>query len=458
MSVRVAHRQLGFPWCPLRTIDEVQLDGDEPLRAEVRASHDEVELTVHLGSPREPGEPGDRHERSTARLRVGREPAFELDGQSHWWSFEPQDRHDDALASVIEWATWCVPREGPRPARSEARDARRRAITRLATTAAAIAWELGEEPARSIAMAFAPRARAFVYAGLCDDVRGRFAQLVEAWPGLLALAALSPSAVPLARQLAGGASARDALDHLLGARASRGGARRLVREAPLGLDGGVLLDALDAPGIDVNDLPAADEARRTWYSWAASWQRVSTRRRPPWAARFGGFVSRHAAALDAVTRDERSDPHTVLSTILDHAWHTAAPPGRDSSPTRVMATLQAWHEQLWASDVEPATALRTGPAIFPLDDEIVISPIATAGELAIEGREQRHCVASYAALGAAGELCFYRAVIAGERLTLAITDRGGRWRLVEAAGVCNRPASTRANRAIAAWLSALDAV
>ncbi len=450
-----AHRQLGFPWCPLRSVDAVQLDGAEPLRAEVRANDDEVELTVGLGAPGAPGAPGHHDERSTARLRVGRDAAFEIDGRPHWWSFEPLDRHDDALAAVIEWAAWRAPRAGSWQAQSEARDARRRAITRLATTAAALAWELTEEPARSLAMCFAPRARAFVYAGLRDDALGRFAQLVESWPGLLALAALSSSAGPIARQLAAGASARDTLDHLLGARAGRSGARRLVRAAPLGLDGGVLLDALDAPGLDVNDLPASEEARRTWYAWAATWQRVSKRHHPPWAERFGGFVSRHADTLDEIAHEEQSDPHTLLAAVLDHVRHTGAPPGRGSSPVRVLAALRTWHEDLWGADVEPETPLRTGPEIPPPVDEVVITPIATARDLVAEGREQRHCVASYAALGAAGELCFYRAAVAGERLTLAITDRGGRWQLVEAAGAGNQPPSPRANRAIAAWLDAL---
>ena len=120
-----------------------------------------------------------------------------------------------------------------------------------------------------------------------------------------------------------------------------------------------------------------------------------------------------------------------------------------------MARVQAWHEGLWVPALAPSQPLRVGP-IPATSSGVDAAPLTSVGELVAEGRAMRHCVASFAARGVSGEWCFYRVNVRDERLTVALTDRPGRWRLVEAAAAGNHVASEAAYHALAGWLDELN--
>jgi hypothetical protein len=284
---------------------------------------------------------------TTARLRVAHPAAFTVDERPSWWSFEPPGDHDDVLGEAIAAARGHLGLLGvPRVWRDAGPAGRRAAISRLAAEAASLAWARCDPTARATAIAFAPPARSYVYAGLLADARGHLARVVETWPGLLALgAAHTHGHAEIMRLLLDGRSVRDVLDGTLGKLRDRPGARRMVREAPIDLDGSVLRDAIAGPAIDVNDLPFGPDARRTWYRWAATWRRVIEGRPQGSPIRFGGFVSRHALELEAIARAERADAAALLSSLLERLDRTGAPvPDRASSPAREMARLRAWQE------------------------------------------------------------------------------------------------------------------
>ena len=64
-----------------------------------------------------------------------------------------------------------------------------------------------------------------------------------------------------------------------------------------------------------------------------------------------------------------------------------------------------------------------------------------------------HCVGSMAELGARGVRYFYRAVVGGQRVTLAVVPAAEGWRLDDAAGFANSRIQHPA--LVARWLAAL---
>lgn len=412
----------------------------------MHAASDEVELVV---SPW-PGMRCQPWSRVTAQLRLVHPVMIALDKTPHWWSFdspsEDGDVLDDLVGRTVGWRHL--------PMGSTPRAHAHALLHSLVTHAAGLAMERADACTLAKVRGLAPRTRSFAYAALLADERGHFAQALAAWPGLVALAAHHTSSDLIARLILDGRSIRDIVDGTLGAERARPGARRLVRFAPCDLDGAALRGVIEAPGIDVNDLPSGPVARRTWYRWAAAWRAVIERRPQGSPIRVGGFVSRHALELEALARDADVDAEALVTELLDHIDHTTTPPpGRSSSPALVVARLRTWHEALWSLELDRDTALPIGPAAPIAPSPLVVTPIATVGALVAEGRTMHHCVATYAGRAAAGELCFYKVTLGDERLTVAVTYRHGRWRIIEASGPCNRRPTPRARRQLDAWLA-----
>lgn len=439
-------RDVGAPW----SHEAVEVHTREGVwRASLHVARGEVELVVSAW----PGMRCQPWSEVTARLRLVHPVEITLDDRPHWWSFEPPMDQADVLAELVRTS---VGRQRWPPM-----DARHlhacTLLDRLVAHATDLALEVTDEGAVAIVRELAPRTRAFAYAGLLADERGRFAEALAAWPGLIALAASHPSSALIARLIHEGRSIRDIVDGTLGELRDRPGARRLVRDAPPRLDGAALRGVIEAPGIDVNDVPAAPAARPYWYRWASAWRVVIEDRPQGSPIRVGGFVSRHALALEALARAVDATAETLVAELLDMLDRTATPPpGRSSSPARVLERLRAWHETLWDLRLGRDAVLRVGPPGPAAPSPLVVTPLATAAELVAEGRAMRHCVAAYAADGVAGQLCFYQVTLDDERLTVAISDRGGRWRLVEASGPRNRAPSPRACRKLETWLDCLN--
>jgi hypothetical protein len=90
------------------------------------------------------------------------------------------------------------------------------------------------------------------------------------------------------------------------------------------------------------------------------------------------------------------------------------------------------------------------PPPFPGSENI--TPIASAAELAKEGREQDHCVGMYLAPVLAGLSYVYK-VLKPERATLSLFRSGGEWRLEQVRGQANRPISEETMRTVRNWFA-----
>jgi hypothetical protein len=73
------------------------------------------------------------------------------------------------------------------------------------------------------------------------------------------------------------------------------------------------------------------------------------------------------------------------------------------------------------------------------------------GDLIAEGREMRHCVASYVGAVLSGAVAIYSAMVDGERLTVELRARGGEWRIGQVAGATNRPPTAAEMLALRRW-------
>ena len=91
----------------------------------------------------------------------------------------------------------------------------------------------------------------------------------------------------------------------------------------------------------------------------------------------------------------------------------------------------------------------------PITGNEMIQPLVSWEELVNEGREMRHCVASWHYRVKLREVFIYR-VYGADRLTLAIARQGDGWRILEVKSYCNRPAPTYDLHKIQQWLSGND--
>jgi hypothetical protein len=105
-------------------------------------------------------------------------------------------------------------------------------------------------------------------------------------------------------------------------------------------------------------------------------------------------------------------------------------------------------EQIRKQDrVPPGTVFRLPPAHTSRE----ILPITTGEQLALEGRQQHNCVASYWQRILAGELYIYK-MFSPERATIALEFDGRTWTLGQIAGPFNASAASETIRAAKVWL------
>lgn len=89
----------------------------------------------------------------------------------------------------------------------------------------------------------------------------------------------------------------------------------------------------------------------------------------------------------------------------------------------------------------------------PLPGTEHIVPITTRPELRMEGRQQHHCVGTYAHMILSGRYYVYK-ILQPERATVCIArDAGGAWRVNQLKGICNRQVSGDTCLAVRQWLN-----
>jgi hypothetical protein len=88
---------------------------------------------------------------------------------------------------------------------------------------------------------------------------------------------------------------------------------------------------------------------------------------------------------------------------------------------------------------------------------VEVTHIADARNLAAEGHEMNHCVASGLAEAAAGELFLFSVRTATSGLTLALEVRhDGTYAIQELRGVSDRDPSARERERVAEWVAAVN--
>ena len=120
-----------------------------------------------------------------------------------------------------------------------------------------------------------------------------------------------------------------------------------------------------------------------------------------------------------------------------------------------IARLRQLHADL-SADFQKIEKLRKAHGALPLPPLPVIKariiPLRTQAELVAEGREQKNCVASYAAGVAAGSCYIYR-VLHPSRATLCIRRQSdGNWGISELEASCNRKVDESTRDFVNEWL------
>lgn len=142
-------------------------------------------------------------------------------------------------------------------------------------------------------------------------------------------------------------------------------------------------------------------------------------------------------------------------------------PSREASWASLARRSEEWHERVYWEEWERShdEPERTWTLALPATTigDITFTPLLSSRALAIEGRDQRHCVGSYDGVCAAGAYAVYRVTGANHRSTLGISvaKHANRWKvhLHQHCGTCNTPvegaAKTAADRFVQAYRSAL---
>jgi hypothetical protein len=115
--------------------------------------------------------------------------------------------------------------------------------------------------------------------------------------------------------------------------------------------------------------------------------------------------------------------------------------------------LERWHDDLMEDMNADARAayLELRFPLPPIPGTDAIEPLVTPRDLLEEGRQMRHCVASYARRVAQGESYVYR-MRAPERATLEVTPTRHGWQLAQIHGRQNAPVLPETQKAALRWL------
>jgi len=318
------------------------------------------------------------------------------------------------------------------------------------------AAEACQPRAREAALPFPVERRLAVYALLRPDTTGRLAQAAAHCAGaillLLALGARRRRDAPIAgrlhRDLVSGRRLDACLDDALGAWLGDGRRRRARQlplfEAPravLAADAGVaslrLLVRRAGPLVRPEtllrvppvapvpeDIPKDPDANAAWFRMFDAAADACRLAPPAYRDAFVGFVSRHAALLEAVERGRNRAG--LLRELDDFLRASRRVPGRDTAPLRLVDESRQWHEERYPA---PAAArLRAPPeAAAPADAGTYfrIRLLRTPEELTREGEEMAHCVATRLPQVVRGESFIYAAVVKGRRLTVEVVPLPG---------------------------------
>ena len=463
---RTERGQLGFPW-RRDSLDQVlitELSGDGRMQVEVRASAHEIAVHLQLLSRVGVITSDDsqfHREQFTIELRVAAPVRCLVNGQPSSWNMTSScDEQSGPFADAIAWALEQLDPEWNEFCWDELLNVRyaahRAELAHVCRIAASRAVDMCADDARVTAMQFNDAMRMFLYAALLEYDSERVMQMLDICPGLFILAAVTPN-IDIARGVHEGRSLPQLLRAAISSTTERVNiATLLVRRAPAVLSPAWLLGAILAEGIDINDMPSTRANLWIWYRWMFDFHRAAGRIQDAnHRARFGGFVSKHAIELEAISDGREMDGHATLNEILDYiVLGLGSTPSRRSSPARVVELLDAWHDTLWnKSDLKLDAELPRAPTPQAVVEGVVSIALTTVGELVEEGRKMRHCVGAYARVAADGNAFFYRATVHEQRVTIAVTRTGDRWRLMQAAGFANHPVV--ASEALQAWVDTL---
>lgn len=157
--------------------------------------------------------------------------------------------------------------------------------------------------------------------------------------------------------------------------------------------------------------------------------------------------------LEELSQEERPDKYPGKASQIEDIRRMGDALRRKVPRLRSIAQMNQVHDELvfnlGLKKVASAGALPPPP--FPGVDGM-IEPLVTCQELAIEGREQHHCVACYADAVCSGEVYIYR-ILRPERATLAIMNRRTAWHLGEIRGYRNADVKPETYQAAMDWLN-----
>lgn len=464
--------QLGFPWCEeaLRPIAVGELRGTGCVRFEVREGLNEVALWLAIVSNHQKGDYWYAEDRFEVRLRLAHPVWCRINGTRSSWDMERACSPEllfvgpDAgpFADAVEWALYQLEPSSRNAFRDEEVLALekpwRRSLLQASNVVADRGLAMCDARALQRASSFHPDVRLFVYGALVADASPRTEQMIETCPGLLVMAG-DRSDTAVLEGIVRGARLTSLVSAIVPSRTDSRTAAILIRRADRSHSPSTLRAAIAAVGIDINDMPKDQDARRRWYETVAECQRQQ-RSLPARAdrERFGAFVSKNALELDAIAEARYLPIDSVLTEIID--WNVHGPgtvPSRRSSVRRVLEAVTAWHAGLWAGPtIDPQTKLPIGPVPTAAIAGISVEPIKTVGELVAEGAVMHHCVGGYAERALEGHVFLYKGKVRRQRVTLAIASDGSRWRLVDVAGFANRPPDDPA--LVHRWIDALPMV
>lgn len=154
--------------------------------------------------------------------------------------------------------------------------------------------------------------------------------------------------------------------------------------------------------------------------------------------------------------EEEARPRSayVLQDAL-HMFRLHFPDGRACPAIRCLQHLYEFHDALMGDFYQPHPPRPAAMPPFPpppVEGTDTIVPLTAASELLDEGREQRNCVGSYIDRVALERQVYVYRVLAPERCTLSLVQRGGRWTLAELRRHGNQAPSTQTYEAVARWL------
>lgn len=273
--------------------------------------------------------------------------------------------------------------------------------------------------ARALARTFHPELRAFVAFHVAQDATGRIAQIARACPGLVTFSreACTWRAGALARRaIVRGEQQKRVLAHCLdswvehyGYPLSRARQEAFIRRAgPRVLPGDLSVPVAD--GVLLDDVPSDARTNARWFRAIAAFSSIDFGRDAT-VASLAPFVSARGVALGELDALELEQ---LLRRLATRGEELRRWPSRKTSLDAARASVRLWPEE--------EIVLQRPSIRFPSppDPSLQVRRLATTVELAAEGEQMHHCVATYTDAVLRGRTQVFSASFREERLTLAI--------------------------------------